>query len=154
MMGLATIADAIAKILQEATWWDVLGYAGQLIFASRFLVQWIASERRKESVVPVSFWYLSIVGSLLSLAYALTTRKIPFILGYLLNCIPYFRNLVLIHRKNRSVRDPRDRVSFVPPCAHADPVVAVCRRCGTFDCATCARPREGRCATCATAVPA
>lgn len=147
--------ELLTKIYEEATWWDAVGWSGQLVFASRFLVQWIASERRKESVVPVSFWYLSIVGSLLCLVYAVTTHKIPFIAGYLFNCIPYFRNLVLIRNRTRAAhaRPDKGEIAFASACAHGDPVVAVCRRCGTFDCATCARPRAGVCASC-QAVPA
>jgi len=101
------------EIVASTSWWDVVGYTGQLIFFSRFLVQWIASERKKESVVPVSFWYLSILGSLICLAYAVTTRRLPFILAYLFNCIPYVRNLVLIKRRERS-----------PACPHCGKVTA------------------------------
>ncbi len=80
-------------------WWDLVGALGQVIFFSRFIVQWIASERRKESVVPVAFWYLSIVGALMSLAYGLHLRKLPIIAGYAFGCIPYVRNLMLIRAK-------------------------------------------------------
>jgi lipid-A-disaccharide synthase-like uncharacterized protein len=93
--------DYCNRLLAEMTWWDAVGYAGQLIFASRFLVQWIASEREGKSVVPVSFWYLSIIGSLICLTYALETRRVPFIVGYLFNCIPYIRNLMLLGSKKR-----------------------------------------------------
>lgn len=110
------MVDYLNKLLAEASWWDVVGYTGQLIFFSRFLVQWIASERRRESVVPISFWYLSILGSLICLAYALTTFKIPFILAYLFNCIPYVRNLMLIYAK---------RAKDAPA-----PKELVCKHCG------------------------
>jgi lipid-A-disaccharide synthase-like uncharacterized protein len=89
----------LQSLVANATWWDAVGYVGQLVFFSRFLVQWIASERRGESVVPVSFWYLSIAGSLICLVYALSTLKLPFILAYLFNCVPYVRNLMLIRAK-------------------------------------------------------
>ncbi|MFZ0427576.1 MAG: lipid-A-disaccharide synthase N-terminal domain-containing protein [Acidobacteriota bacterium] len=82
--------------------WEIVGFLGLIVFSSRFVVQWIESERRKESVIPVSFWYLSIVGSLLLLSYALVRRDPVFILSYLFNGVIYVRNLYLIHRKRRA----------------------------------------------------
>lgn len=79
--------------------WEGVGFLGLVIFSSRFLVQWIVSERRKESVIPVSFWYLSIAGSLLLLAYAIYRADPVFILSYVFNGLIYGRNLVLIYRK-------------------------------------------------------
>lgn len=77
----------------------VLGFAGQALFASRFLVQWIVSERRGESVIPVAFWYLSIGGSVLLFTYAVLRRDPVFMLGQATGSIVYVRNLVLIRRK-------------------------------------------------------
>lgn len=85
--------------------WEVVGFLGLAVFSSRFIVQWIESERRKESVIPVSFWYLSIIGSLLLLSYALVRKDPVFILSYLFNGIIYARNLYLIHRKRRAEAD-------------------------------------------------
>jgi len=82
--------------------WEVIGLMGLVVFTSRFVVQWIVSERRKESVIPVSFWYLSILGSLLLLSYAIERRDPIFILSYLFNGVIYFRNLYLIHRKRQA----------------------------------------------------
>jgi len=82
--------------------WDVVGFLGLFVFSSRFLVQWIESERRRESVIPISFWYLSIVGSFLLLAYAFVRKDPIFILSYLFNGFIYFRNLYLIYRKKQS----------------------------------------------------
>ena len=82
--------------------WEIVGFLGLIVFSSRFVVQWIESERRKESVIPVSFWYLSIVGSLLLLSYALVRRDPVFILSYLFNGVIYVRNLYLIHRNRRA----------------------------------------------------
>jgi len=79
--------------------WIVLGLMGNAAFFSRFLVQWLASERARESIIPRSFWYLSILGSLLLLAYAIHKRDPIFILAYLPNAFVYIRNLVLIRRK-------------------------------------------------------
>jgi lipid-A-disaccharide synthase-like uncharacterized protein len=153
------LTQYLEELYRGASWWDAIGYVGQLVFFSRFIVQWIASERRKESVVPIAFWYLSIIGSLISLGYGLWTKKIPFILAYLFNCIPYVRNLMLIWAKNeRAGVEPEHSkapLAFRATCDHGDPVVAVCIRCREFQCATCVRPRDGLCAVCGpTAVPA
>ena len=74
----------------------ILGLAGQLMFSARFLVQWIASEKRKKSVVPISFWFLSLFGSFLLLIYAIYRKDILFTLGQLFGFIVYIRNLLII----------------------------------------------------------
>jgi len=79
--------------------WIALGLTGMATFGVRFFVQWRASERAGDSVVPLSFWHLSIVGSLLLLAYAIHKRDPVFILSYLPNTYIYARNLILIRRK-------------------------------------------------------
>lgn len=91
----------------EATpwYWWVIGFGGQLVFASRFWVQWVASERAKRSVMPISFWYLSIVGGLLSLVYAVYRLDPVFILGQLTGTVIYARNLKLIRNPGK-VADP------------------------------------------------
>lgn len=85
--------------------WELLGFIGLTVFSSRFIVQWIASERRKESVIPVSFWYLSIVGSFCLLAYALHKQDPVFILSYLFNGVIYGRNLYFIYSKKSGLED-------------------------------------------------
>ncbi len=81
--------------------WLIIGLTGQAFFTMRFLVQWIYSERKKESVVPVSFWIFSIVGSLILLSYAIYRRDPVFILGQSFGFIVYFRNLHLIRQSRR-----------------------------------------------------
>lgn len=76
--------------------WLALGFAGQAIFSSRFLVQWIASERRRASVVPTAFWWLSIAGGVALLSYAVHRRDPVFIVGQAAGLIVYGRNLVLL----------------------------------------------------------
>ena len=76
--------------------WLAFGLAAQLAFAARFLVQWIASERAGKSVVPMAFWFFSIVGGLLTLIYGLVKREPVIILGQLLSNIIYIRNVMLI----------------------------------------------------------
>lgn len=78
--------------------WLAIGLTGNAAFFSRFLVQWIASERAGRSHVPVAFWYLSIAGSLILLAYAIHRRDPVFTLAFLPNCVVYVRNLVLLRR--------------------------------------------------------
>jgi len=79
-------------------WWVALGFLAQGIFASRFIVQWIASEKAGRSYVPVAFWYLSISGGTLMLAYAIYRQDPVFILGQSTGVIVYARNLMLIRR--------------------------------------------------------
>ncbi len=80
--------------------WLIIGFSGQIFFSMRFLVQWIVSEIKKASVIPVYFWYFSIIGSSLLLTYAIYRKDMVFILGQSLGLIIYFRNLILIKRKN------------------------------------------------------
>lgn len=79
----------------------VLGFIAQGLFASRFLVQWIASERARRSVVPVSFWFLSVSGGALLLVYAILRKDPVFILGQASGLVIYSRNLYLIYRERK-----------------------------------------------------
>ena len=82
-------------------YWLLFGLLGNLAFGARFLVQWIASERAGESVVPLPFWHLSIVGSLILLVYAIHVKSPVFTLAYLPNAFVYLRNIALIKRSAR-----------------------------------------------------
>jgi lipid-A-disaccharide synthase-like uncharacterized protein len=84
--------------------WLVIGLVGQGLFFMRFIVQWIASERRKASVIPVQFWYWSIGGSLVLLLYAIHLHDPVFILGQSLGSVIYVRNLMLIAREGTAPR--------------------------------------------------
>jgi lipid-A-disaccharide synthase-like uncharacterized protein len=79
--------------------WTTVGFAGQVVFGSRFLVQWIATERRKQSVVPTAFWYLSVLGTVILLAYSIYRLDAVFIAGFSLNMLIYLRNLYFIHHR-------------------------------------------------------
>lgn len=79
--------------------WLIVGFLGQFMFFMRFLVQWIVSERKKESVVPVSFWYFSLLGGLILLSYAIYRKDPVFILGQVGGVFIYLRNLTLIYKK-------------------------------------------------------
>ena len=84
----------------------MLGMLGQALFFSRFLVQWIASEKKGRSVVPLSFWYLSIGGGGLLLVYALWRKDPVITLGQTVGLFVYIRNLMLIHRRRAVVPGP------------------------------------------------
>lgn len=86
-------------------WWVIFGLAGQLLFAARFVVQWIASERSRRSVIPVAFWYFSIGGAVVLFTYALYRKDPVFILGQSLGIVIYARNLWLIHRERQENGD-------------------------------------------------
>ena len=79
--------------------WITIGLLGQAFFSARFLVQWIASERRKQSVVPTYFWYFSIGGGITLLVYAIHKLDPVFIIGQAAGLFVYARNLYLIHRR-------------------------------------------------------
>ena len=84
--------------------WAVLGFLAQTVFAARFVVQWIASERAGRSVIPVVFWYLSLAGSAGLLAYAIVRADPVFILAYLFNGFVYIRNLMLLRAESQRQR--------------------------------------------------
>jgi lipid-A-disaccharide synthase-like uncharacterized protein len=75
--------------------WVYLGFLGQALFFSRFLLQWIATERARRSVVPIGFWYLSIAGGLITLAYAIHIQDPVFILGQAVGSVVYVRNIYI-----------------------------------------------------------
>ena len=78
--------------------WVAFGLAGQLIFGSRFIIQWIASERKKVSYIPIVFWYLSLSGGIITLIYAIHIRDTVFTVAQGAGLIVYLRNLMLIYR--------------------------------------------------------
>ncbi|MGQ9812841.1 MAG: lipid-A-disaccharide synthase N-terminal domain-containing protein [Dissulfurimicrobium sp.] len=92
-------------ILENLTEKEILiltiGFTGQFLFFMRFFVQWIYSERRKKSLIPMAFWYLSIAGSLVLLVYALLRRDIVFIAGQGLGILIYLRNIYFISMEKK-----------------------------------------------------
>ena len=109
------------------TWsvWKVVGWMGNAVFSTRFLVQWYATEKRKQVVVPPLFWWLSLAGSLLLLSYAVFYEADSvFIFAYLFTWIPYSRNLI-IHRRHEKSR------IICPACSvKAMPDAKFCSQCG------------------------
>ncbi|MFY9288292.1 MAG: lipid-A-disaccharide synthase N-terminal domain-containing protein [Alphaproteobacteria bacterium] len=84
--------------VSQLTIWALVGFFGQTMFMMRFLLQWIASERAKKSVMPEVFWYFSLAGGLIVLAYAIHKQDIVFIFGQSLGVFIYTRNIYFIWR--------------------------------------------------------
>ena len=82
--------------------WLIIGFIGQTIFASRFLIQWIVSERASKSIIPNIFWWISIAGSLILLSYAIHKQDPVFIVGQSCGFLIYSRNLYLIRQDKRA----------------------------------------------------
>ena len=87
----------------ETLAWIVIGFMGQALFSARFIVQWLASERVKRSIVPRAFWYFSLAGGATLLAYAIHKRDPVFIAGQGLGLFVYLRNIYLIHSGRQQV---------------------------------------------------
>jgi lipid-A-disaccharide synthase-like uncharacterized protein len=83
--------------------WVILGIIGQATFFMRFLVQWIASEKKGESFIPVYFWYLSLTGGIILFIYAIHIGDPVFTLGQSCGLLVYIRNLMLIFKNNKNV---------------------------------------------------
>jgi lipid-A-disaccharide synthase-like uncharacterized protein len=101
---LVDLSQAVGAYLMDVfvvklDWWVLLGYAGQALFTMRFVVQWIATERARKSVIPVAFWFFSIGGGVLLFGYALSRRDPVFILGQGLGLFVYLRNLYFVYRE-------------------------------------------------------
>jgi lipid-A-disaccharide synthase-like uncharacterized protein len=93
------------------TLWLVVGFAGQACFFLRFIVQWLHSERQKRSVIPIAFWYLSLAGAAIVMAYAIYRKDPVFIIGQTTGSFVYIRNLVLIHAERRAKRAAQEQAS-------------------------------------------
>src|SRR5258708_34142616 len=104
---LVSLSQAVGNCLQnvflvQLNWWVLVGYAGQALFAMRFIVQWVASERVGRSVFPIAFWFFSMGGGVLLFGYALYIRDPVFIIGQGLGLFVYLRNLHFVLRERRA----------------------------------------------------
>jgi lipid-A-disaccharide synthase-like uncharacterized protein len=108
----------------EWGFWKVIGWLGNVVFFSRFLVQWYTTEKLRRVVVPTAFWWLSLTGSLLLLIYSVRQRDSVFIFAYAFTWIPYIRNLI-IHRRHEEAH--RDCADCGKRCA---PQSNFCSNCG------------------------
>jgi lipid-A-disaccharide synthase-like uncharacterized protein len=104
--------------------WLAVGLHGQAFFSARFLVQWIVSERKKQSVVPVHFWYFSIGGGVMLLLYATYRLDPVFTLGQGAGLFVYVRNLYLIHRRRPAGPDGRSQTGELTSPAVATPMLS------------------------------
>jgi lipid-A-disaccharide synthase-like uncharacterized protein len=82
--------------------WLIVGFVGQALFSMRFILQWVQSERARKSVIPVAFWYFSLAGSVVLLAYAIHRVDPVFIFGQAAGIVIYLRNLYLISRERQA----------------------------------------------------
>jgi lipid-A-disaccharide synthase-like uncharacterized protein len=105
--------------------WNIVGWTGQAVFFSRIVVQWHATEKKKQVVVPDAFWWLSIIGSLMLLLFALFYDKhYVVIFSYAFSWIPYVRNLIVNHRHREAHLDCASCGRSCPPDAK------FCSECG------------------------
>ncbi len=98
-------------MINAASIWIAVGFLGQLLFSARFVVQWIASERARRSIVPSAFWLFSVGGGVILLFYAIYRRDPVFIAGQAAGLVIYARNIMLI------VREARDTEALRQPAA-------------------------------------
>lgn len=108
----------------EAKFWLAIGFTAQAIFTCRFLTQWVASERKRDSVVPVAFWWLSLVGGMMLLCYAVHKEDPVIITGQAMGIFIYVRNLMLVGKKKKKVARDEVRAAKRP---HLVEVVEVVR---------------------------
>ena len=95
----------LQRLIQEITAepvWGIIGFLGQAIFGTRFILQWIVSEYKKKSHVPTAFWFLSLLGSFILLIYSIHREEPVFILGFSLNTFIYIRNIHLIYTNSKA----------------------------------------------------
>lgn len=89
--------------------WMLIGFTGQALFSARFIIQWLASERARRSIVPKAFWYFSLAGSAVLLAYAIHRMDPVFIVGQAAGLLIYLRNLYLIALGDRESLSPEGK---------------------------------------------
>ena len=88
-------------MISSETFWLTIGFLGQALFSARFIVQWIASERARKSIIPAAFWLFSVGGGATLLAYAIYRQDPVFIVGQAAGLLIYGRNIVFIWREKR-----------------------------------------------------
>lgn len=95
------LAEFLDRVVDNLSFWAIVGFGGQAIFASRFIVQWIHAERVRRSEIPLAFWYISLFGGVTLLIYAVHRADLVFIIGQISGLVVYARNLHLIYRERR-----------------------------------------------------
>lgn len=89
---------AITEQIVKDPVWTIVALVGQIVFAGRFILQWIVSEYKRKSHVPTAFWFISLLGSLILLSYSIHLKNLIFMLGFSLSTFIYLRNLHLIYK--------------------------------------------------------
>ena len=91
--------DLLSNLSSKELLFLIIGFVGQGLFASRFIYQWIYSEKKNQSLIPIGFWYLSIFGGIGLLIYAISRKDPVIIVGQSFGIFIYLRNLILIYKK-------------------------------------------------------
>ena len=111
---LQGILDNFLNLSVEEKVMLTVGFTGQFLFAMRFIIQWLKSEISRKSVIPIAFWYFSILGGATLFVYALWRQDPVFILGQGTGLFIYSRNLFLIHREKREAAEETARMAKEP----------------------------------------
>ena len=104
---LTGIQNAINQVRIDP-YWELTAFVGEAVFGGRFILQWIMSEKKKQSYIPDFFWYMSIVGSMILLAYFVHKASLAMIIAFSLQILIYGRNLHLIKGKRKSAVQTSD----------------------------------------------
>src|SRR3954468_20632826 len=119
MSDASRLLTDLWQVLWGMSTWVKIGFLGQAIFTARFLVQWVASEKKRASVMPVAFWWLSLLGGLVLLSYVIHRRDPVLIVGQGMGLVVYTRNLMLVGKGGR--RADRREAREIPDAETALP---------------------------------
>src|SRR3954453_443716 len=101
MSDASRLLTDLWQVLWGMSIWIKIGFLGQAVFTARFLVQWVASEKKRASVMPVAFWWLSLTGGPILLSYAIHRKDPVIIVGQAMGLVVYARNLMLVEAARR-----------------------------------------------------
>lgn len=104
--GAAKVSLMSQQFFAIPALWLGIGFFGQALFSLRFLVQWVATERQRKSVIPVAFWYFSLAGGVTLLVYAIHRQDPVFVVGQATGLVVYLRNLYFVRREQRTPAGP------------------------------------------------
>jgi len=128
MSDFARLMSDLGHMLGGMSLWVKIGFLGQAAFTARFLVQWLASEKKRDSVLPVAFWWLSLVGGLILLSYAIHRKDPVIIVGQAMGLLVYIRNLMLVararHRRAKKARRTQTAVAATAKPHRVDAVAS------------------------------
>jgi len=124
--------------MSRLTFWLLVGFLGQALFTARFVVQWLVSERKRDSVVPLAFWWLSLLGGGALLSYAISRQDAVIIVGQAMGLLVYVRNLMLVAQAKRYTARRATDAASLRQHPESVPANAPARSTG---CGAGARPR-------------